>query len=55
MSVRRRRYSNHLRTGTCDRLVEIGKSLRYPAARRAPPSAFGVRTYEAHDIEAGSS
>jgi hypothetical protein len=49
--VRRRSYSNHGRTGAPDRLVEISECLRYPTALGTPPSAFGIRTYEAHDFE----
>jgi hypothetical protein len=55
MRVRRRRYSNHGRTGTPDRLVEISECLRYPATLGTPPSTFGVRTYETHDFEARGS
>jgi hypothetical protein len=55
MRVRRRGYSNHVRTGTPDCLVEIGECLRYAAVLGTPPSAFGVRTYEAHDFEARGS
>ena len=51
MRVRRRRYGNHVRTGALDRFVEIGECLRYTAALGTPPSAFGIRTYEAHDFE----
>jgi hypothetical protein len=55
MSLRRRCYGNDLRTGTRNRLVEIGKSLRYTAVFGTPPSALGVRTYEPHDVEACGS
>ena len=55
MRVRRRRDGDHVRTSTLDSLVEIGECLRYPAALGTPPSAFGVRTYEAHDFEACGS
>ena len=55
MRVRRRRYSNHGRTGTTDRLVEIDECLRYPAALSTPPSTFGVRTHETHDFETRGS
>ena len=53
--MRRRRYGNHGRAGTPDRLVEISEYLRNPAALGTPPSAFGIRTYEAHDFEACGS
>ena len=55
MRVRRRRYGNHVRTGALNRFVEIGECLRYTAALGTPPSAFGIRTYEAHDFEACGS
>jgi hypothetical protein len=55
MCVGRRRYRNHARTGTRDRLVKIGECLWHPAALSTPTSALGVRTDEAHDFEAGGS
>ena len=55
MRVRRSRYIDHFRAGVFDRLVEIGKCLRNPAALGAPTSALGIRTYEAHDVEARGS
>ena len=55
MRMRRCRYIDHFRAGASDRLVEIGKCLRNPAAPSAPAGALGVRTYEAHDFEARGS
>ena len=55
MRVGRGRYSDHARTSTPDRFVEIGECLRHPAAPGTLTGTFGIRTHEAHDFEACGS
>jgi hypothetical protein len=55
MRVRWGRYIDHLRAGAPDRLIEISECLRHSAALGTLTSTLGVRSYEAHDVEARGS
>ena len=52
MRVRRRGYRNNLRSGPCNRLIQIGEGQRYRATLGTPPGAFDIRAYETDDFEA---